>query len=152
MYPPKLTRMIQGKDADMWLDNLKDLKKTKGMTAKQIADKANLPERTVARIFSGDTPNPYIDTLHRIVKALGGSLDGILADTKAVVGGETLAALQEDIGVVEAERDLIIAEKALLTDKVTSLTAEVELLKMQLKHKEELLALHNYYNKLLPKE
>lgn len=136
----------------MWLDNLKDLKKTKGMTAKQIADKSNLPERTVARIFSGDTPNPYIDTLHRIVKALGGSLDGILADTKAVVGGETLATLQEDIGVVEAERDLIIAEKALLTDKVTALTAEVELLRMQLKHKEELLALHNYYNKLLPKE
>jgi hypothetical protein len=32
------------------------------------------------------------------------------------------------------------------------LTAEVELLRMQLKHKEELLALHNYYNKLLPKE
>lgn len=136
----------------MWLDNLKDLKNTKVMTTKQIADKANLPERTVARIFSGDTPNPYIDTLHRIVKALGGSLDGILADTKAVVGGETLATLQEDIGVVEAERDLIIAEKALLTDKVTALTAEVELLRMQLKHKEELLALHNYYNKLLPKE
>lgn len=136
----------------MWLDNLKELKKAKGMTAKQIAEATKLPERTVTRIFSGDTDSPYVDTLHRIVTVLGGSLDAILADTKAVVGGETLATLQENVGVVEAERDLIVAENAVLKDKVATLTAELDLLRMQLQHKEELLALHNYYNKLLPKE
>lgn len=48
----------------MWLDNLKELKKRTGMSTKQIADKTNLPERTVTRIFGGDTDNPYVDTLH----------------------------------------------------------------------------------------
>ena len=132
----------------MWLDNIKELKKKKGMSVKQIAEMTNLPERTVNRIFSGDTDNPYVDTLHRIVTVLGGSLDDILADTKMVVGEKNLATLQESVDTVTAERDLITAENAILKDKVTALTAENEMLKMKLMYKEELLALHNYYNKL----
>ena len=134
----------------MWLENLKELKKQTGMSAKQIADKTKLPERTVNRIFSGDTDNPYVDTLHRIVTVLGGSLDDILADTKVVVATESFVEVKETANVMEAERDLITAENAILKDKVATLTAELELVKMQLKHKEELLALHNYYNKLNP--
>jgi transcriptional regulator with XRE-family HTH domain len=134
----------------MWLDNIKELKKAKGMSTKQIAEATKLPERTVTRIFSGDTDNPYVDTLHRIVTVLGGSLDDILADTKVVVGDANLVTLQENVDVVTAERDLIIAENAILKDKVATLTAENDMLKMQLKHKEEIIALHNYYNKLLP--
>ena len=134
----------------MWLDNLKELKKKTGMSAKQIADKTKLPERTVNRIFSGDTDNPYVDTLHRIVTVLGGSLDDILADTKVVVATESLVEVKENANVIEAERDLYIAENAILKDKVATLTAENDMLKMQLKHKEEIIALHNYYNKLKP--
>lgn len=134
----------------MWLDNIKELKKAKGMSTKQIADATKLPERTVTRIFSGDTDNPYVDTLHRIVTVLGGSLDDILADTKVVVGDANLVTLQENVDVVTAERDLITAENAILKDKVATLTAENDMLKMQLKHKEEIIALHNYYNKLIP--
>lgn len=133
----------------MWLDNIKELKKAKGMSVKQIAEKTNLPERTVNRIFSGDTDNPYVDTLHRIVTVLGGSLDDILADTKMVVGDQNLVTLQENVDVVTAERDLIIAENAMLKDKVSALTSENELLKLKLLHKDELLALHNYYNNKL---
>lgn len=132
----------------MWLDNIKELKKKKGMTAKQIAEATRLPERTVTRIFSGDTPNPYVDTLHRIVSVLGGSLDDILADTKVVVGEASLIELKENVDVATAERDLVTAENAILKDKVATLTAENDLLKMQLKHKEEIIALHNYYIKL----
>lgn len=132
----------------MWLDNIKELKKAKGMSTKQIAEKTNLPERTVNRIFSGDTDNPYVDTLHRIVTVLGGSLDDILADTKMVVGEKNLVTLQENVDVITAERDLLKAENTILKDKVTALTAENDLLKLQLTHKDEIIALHNYYNKL----
>ena len=132
----------------MWLDNIKELKNKTGMSVKQIAEKTNLPERTISRIFSGDTDNPYVDTLHRIVTVLGGSLDDILADTKVVVGDKNLAILQENVDAITAERDLIVAENAILKDKVTTLTNEIEILKMQLMHKEEIIALHNYYNKI----
>jgi transcriptional regulator with XRE-family HTH domain len=148
LYHPTHRQNLHHGGHNMWLDNIKALKKEKGMSVKQISEKTNLPERTVNRIFSGETENPYVDTLHRIVTVLGGSLDDILADTKMVVGDKNLATLQENVDTVTAERDLIIAENAMLKEKVTALTSENELLKMQLMHKDELLALHNYYNKI----
>lgn len=143
----------------MWLDNLKEIKKEKNMSTKLLAEGANLPEKTVVRILSGRTANPYIDTLDRLATALGCNISDILAGTKAVVGDASLSDLQENVETVtaeketvEAEKDLVLAENAILKDKVTALTSEVELLKMQLRHKEELLALHNYYNKISQKE
>ena len=125
----------------MWLDNLKDLKKKTGMSTKQIADMTNLPERTVSRIFSGDTDNPYVDTLRRIVSVLGGSLDDIFTECKTVVANTSLIALQADY-------DKIAAENVALKDKVVTLEAELDRLRLTLEHKEEIIALHNYYNKI----
>ena len=132
----------------MWLDNLKELKKSKGMTLTQIADATKIPESTIKRIFSGDTTDPYVTTIHRIVITLGGSLDNILADTNAVLAPESIVEVKENADVVEAERDLILVENEMLKTKVASMTTEIELLKKELQHKEELLALHNYYNKI----
>ena len=136
----------------MWLDNLKELKKAKGMTAKQISEITKIPESTIKRIFSGDTPDPYVSTIHRIVVALGGSLDHILADTNAVLSTESLVAVKENANVVEAERDLIIAENAILKTENAALTAKIAMLERDIQHKDELLALHNYYKKLIAKE
>lgn len=161
-YPtlsPRTDKDDTGKDINMWLDKLKELKKEKGMSVKQIAEKTNLPERTVNRVFSGDTDNPYVDTLHRIVSALGGSLDDILTDTKVVVGGTDLVTLQGEVDRLTSETErlggelvLVNAEYAVLKDKVVTLTAENDILRLKLEHKEELLALHNYYMKLKPNE
>ena len=115
------------------------------MTTKQIAEKTNLPERTVARIFSGETENPYVDTLLRIVAILGGSLDELFAESKIVVGNHNLAALQEELDALKAEMGIISAENAVLKDKVATLSAENDLLRLRLEHKEEIISLHNYY-------
>lgn len=134
----------------MWLDNLKELKKRTGMSSKQIAEKTNLPERTVVRIFSGDTDNPYVDTLHRIVSVLGGSLDDILADTKVVVSNTNLIALQAEHDQLLNDFTQLQAENVMLKDKVVALEAENDRLRLTLAHKEEIISLHNYYNKLKP--
>ena len=132
----------------MWLDNLKELKKSKGMTLTQIADATKLPESTIKRIFSGETTDPYVTTIHRIVIALGGSLDHILAETNAVLSPETIVEVKEVAEVVEAERDLVLAELEVLRAKTAAQETEIQLLKERLQHKEELLAVHNYYLKL----
>ena len=132
----------------MWLENLKELKKKSGMNCKQIASGTLMSERTVVRIFSGETPNPTITTLLPIIKFLGGSSSEIFSDTTAVVGDANLAALQEELNAVTAERDLAVTKLNIAEDKVATLTAENDLLKMQLMHKEELLAVHNYYIKM----
>lgn len=133
----------------MWLDNLKELKKKTGMSVKQIADKTKLPERTVNRIFSGETDHPYADTLDIIVKALGYDLGDIFADTGVIVATEQLVEIKESVDVVEAQRDLTLAENEMLKAKNAALTTEVELLKKELQHKDEILALHNYYKSVI---
>lgn len=132
----------------MWLDNLKEFKKKKGLSSKQIAERSNLPERTVVRIFSGDTPNPYVDTLHRIAVVLDTSLDELFGDTKAVVGTQNLATLQSEVDELTAELDMLRAESSVKDTKLGALQAENDILRMKLEHKDELLALHNYYNNL----
>lgn len=141
----------------MWLENLKELKKRTGMSSKQIAERTSLPERTVNRIFSGDTDSPYVDTLHRIVTVLGGSLDDILADTKVVVATESLVEAKENANVAEAERDIAAAENEFLKEQVTTLTAEnavlrdrVEVLRNKVDElKDEIIATHKHYIKLM---
>lgn len=134
----------------MWLDNLKELKRAKGMSSKQIAEATNLPERTVTRIFSGDTPNPYVDTLYRIVAVLDGSLDDVLADSKTVVGNANLATLQTEVDRLTVELERSQAELAALKDNIGALSADNDRLRLTLAHKEEIIALHDYYNKRKP--
>ena len=131
----------------MWLDNLKELKKKTGMTTKQIVEKTRLPERTVCRIFGGETDHPYADTLDLIVKALGYDLGDIFADTKVVVANDDLVEIKEVAEIVEAEKDLALAELEMLRTKCAAQEMEITLLKKDVQHKDELLALHNYYIK-----
>lgn len=124
----------------MWLDNLKNLKKAAGMSAKQIAEATNLPERTVTRIFSGDTENPYMDTLRRIVDVLGGSLDDLFVESKVRVANTDLIALQAEYDALSSEASNLRAENVRLNDKLALLEAELDHLRLTLAHKEENLA------------
>lgn len=124
----------------MWLDNLKELKKQSGMSAKQIAEKTNLPERTVSRIFSGDTENPYMDTLRRIVDVLGGSLDDLFVESKVRVANTDLIALQTEYDKLSSEASDLRAENVRLKDENASLKADLDRLRLTLEHKEEVLA------------
>ena len=137
----------------MWLDRLKELKKEKGITTKQIAERTKLPEKTISRILSGETDNPYVDTLQRIVTALGCSLDDILADTNVVVATETLAEVKENASVTEAELAVITQENIGLKAEISALAHEMEMLRKELqhkdeliKHKDEILEWHRFYN------
>ena len=129
----------------MWLENLKELKKKTGMSVKQIAEKSKLPERTVARIISGETDHPRIDTIGLIVDAMGCTLRDIFADTNVIVATETLVEVKEVAEVVEAERDEVTIKNEMLDAKITALNMEIELLKNDLQHKEELLSVHKQY-------
>jgi transcriptional regulator with XRE-family HTH domain len=132
----------------MWLDNLKELKKQSGMSAKQIAEKTNLPERTVSRIFSGDTENPYMDTLRRIVDVLGGSLDDIFVESRVRVANTDLIALQAEYDKLQAELATLQAENVSLKEKNVALEVENDRLRLTLEHKEEIVSLQKEIIKL----
>ena len=129
----------------MWLENLKELKKSKGMTTKQIANATNIPESTLKRIFSGDTDNPYVDTIRRIAIALGSSLDEVFAETRLIVATETLAEVKENAVAIETELEALRA-------KVIAQETEILLLKKELKHKDEIFEIIKYFAENKPKE
>lgn len=67
-----------------FLERIRALKDKSGLTTKQIAEKCNIPESTVTRIFSGKTPNPTIITVMAMTKAMGGSAADIFDDDAQV--------------------------------------------------------------------
>nr|DAD83717.1 MAG TPA: helix-turn-helix domain protein [Myoviridae sp. ctI7W9] len=59
------------------------------MTAQQIADKSGVPVATVNRVLQGLTENPGFDTVYKIVKAMGGSLNDLDEDKVGEMEGLT---------------------------------------------------------------
>ena len=133
----------------MWTDKVRELTEKSGIPIKEIAERAMISEKTIDRMLDGKAKTIYADTLDRWCTAIGVSMADIFADSKAVIGTENLATLQNKVEIKSAEMEMLTAENKILQDKVVALTAEVDLLKMQLAHKEEIIRLHNYYNKLL---
>ena len=127
----------------MWLENLKELKKKSGMSSKQIADATKIPESTVKRIFSGDTENPLMDTLRRIVDVLGGSLDDLFAESTVRVSNANLTSLQAEYDKLAAETSSLRADNVSLRHKLELFEAEIEHLRATLAHKEEIVSLQD---------
>lgn len=60
------------------IEELRQLTKQSHMTNQQIAEKSNLPESTVARIFSGKTPNPTVATVVAMTRAMGWAPEDVM--------------------------------------------------------------------------
>lgn len=134
----------------MWVENIQELKRRSGMTVKQIAEASQIPEGTVKRIINGEN-EPSAFNLFRVVRAMGGSLDDILADTNAIIAPPSLVEVKEAVETVEAEKEVAVAKNDILESKIVALEKENALLKMELQHKDELLAVHNYYIGIMKK-
>lgn len=137
-----------------------------GYTNKYIAEKVAHSEKTVARFFSGETKEPDIVLFYEIAAVLDLSVDALFAGYKAPMGSNILTTLQEEVDRLTAETERLTselafasAEIAVLKDKGTSLIAERDLLRLKLEHKDEIIlhkdkiiALHDYCNKLRSNE
>lgn len=142
----------------MWLDNLKEIKKKSGMTTKQIAEKSRIPERTINRIFGGESDHPYADTLDLIVKAMGNyDLGDIFTDTNVVIATEAIVEVKETVEELEAEQDSLLSDNQKLQAALIAKDTEIQVLRDELarresQHKDELLELVKYFTKIKPSE
>ena len=134
----------------MWRERIIEAKKELGISSKTMSERTmHIPERTITRLLNGETNNPYVDTVLEIGASVGLSPQEIFSETNLVLGNKDLATLQADLDMVNAEKDILVTENKILNDKIVALTAELDLLKNELKHKEEIINLHNFYNKAL---
>lgn len=138
----------------MWLDNLKEIKKKSGMTTKQISEKSKIPERTINRIFAGESDHPYADTLDLIVKAMGDyDLGDIFADTNVVIATESIVEVKEAVEELTAEQDNLLADNTRLEKDLIAKDTEIqnlrdELARRESQHKDELIELVKYFTKI----
>ena len=64
-------------------ENIKKYRKLAGISQDQLSKKADLAFHTIAKIEAGSTPNPTIETVAKIAKALEVSVDDLLNKSKA---------------------------------------------------------------------
>lgn len=131
----------------MWLERIKEAKEAQGISSKDMADRTHTPKETITRILNGKTKNPYITTVLEMGEAVGLSPWELFSETGLVLGSANLKALQEELEAIKAQLELVRIACGIEETKNAALTAEIELLKKELQHKEELLAVHNYYIK-----
>lgn len=142
-------------EQEQWRNNLKELRNRTGMSYKQIADKENLSEKSVCRVFTGEAKNPGVDMVRRIIHALGGTWGEIFAESGAVIGGQDLATLQAEVtrlteanALLESSLNIANLDLVVQKDKITTLENEIKILCLKLEYEEKIIALHDYYNKL----
>lgn len=143
-------------DQEQWRNNLKELRNRAGMSYKQIADKENLSEKSVCRVFTGEAKNPGVDMVRRIIHALGGTWGEIFAESGAVIGGQDLATLQAEVtrlteenALLESSLNIANLDLTVQKEKVVALENEIKMLNLRLEYEEKIIALHDYYNKLI---
>lgn len=116
----------------MWRDRILAAQKEKGVSIRFMAEYARMSEKTVTRILNGKTQTPYVGNVIELGASVGLSPQEIFSETGVVVGNQGLAALQ-------AELDKFRADNARLVAREKELTAENDMLRLKLEHKEEIL-------------
>jgi transcriptional regulator with XRE-family HTH domain len=139
----------------MWLERIKEIKKAKSITPKMIADAENMSVRSVERVLNGETPNPGVDTIRRIIHAIGSTWSEIFAESGAVIGGQDLATATAEVARLTEENEKLTSllqianiDLTVSKEKTAALEAEIKLLNLKLEYEEKINRIHNYYNKI----
>lgn len=124
----------------MYRDKLEEVRKEKNISYKEWSEMSDVSVDTIKRIIKPENPlkdSPKVNTLEDLCKPLGVEVWEIF-----YLGDRSFVSLQAEIAVLKSERDALVAENAVLKDKVESLRDKVDSLK------DDIIATHNYYNKL----
>lgn len=121
----------------MYRDRLEEIRKEKGISNKKWSEESGVSIDTISRIVHPENPDkdsPRVNTLEDLCEALGVELWEIF-----YMGDHSFVALQAKLATLEAERDALLAENAVLKDRVNSLEDKIDTLKDDLidmlKHK-----------------
>lgn len=153
-YHIKMTVLSYRKDKNMWRERIIEAKKAQGISTKTMSERTggHLPERTITRILNGETEFPRVDTILEMGQCVGLSAQEIFAETNSVVGDHDIAVMQVQLEAQLADKELCDKEVKALEDEIVALkatigalTAENDILKLKLDHKDEIIRLHNRY-------
>lgn len=131
----------------MFRDRINEEKKRLNISAKSMAlkSKLHIPEETISRVLSGKTSDPGISTVLDLGEAVGLAPYELFMDATLAAEFRAFLELKSKIEETKAERIRIVAENESLKTTNTALTNRITFLEMELKHKDEIISLHNSY-------
>ena len=110
----------------MYRDKLEEFRKERNITNKRWAEESGVSIDTINRIIHPENPekdSPRVSTLEDVCKPLGVELWEIF-----YLGDRSLVSMQAEINSLKAERDALVAENAVLKDKIENLSGKVDTL------------------------
>lgn len=135
----------------MYRRKLEEVRKEKGYTNKRWSEESGVSIDTITRVVHPENPekdSPRVNTLEDLCKPLGVELWEIF-----YLGDHSLVALQAEIDKLKDERDALIAENGALKNTVETQQKKIECLRDKVDFlKDDIIATHNYYNKLKSKD
>lgn len=136
----------------MFRERILEEKKRLNLSARTMSDtsRLHLPEETISRVLSGKTADPGISTVLDLAESVGLKPYEVFMDATLAAEFKAFLELKSRSEETEAERVRIVAENESLKSTNAGLIDRIRALEMTLEHKEEIIALHNYYNKLKP--
>lgn len=134
----------------MFRERILEEKKRLNLSTRTMADtsRLHLPEETISRVLSGKTADPGIHTALDIAETVGLKPYEMFMDAKLASEFKAFLELKSRSEETESDRIRIIAENENLKVTNAGLVDRIRVLEMQLSHKEEIIAIHNHYNKL----
>lgn len=141
-------------DKELWRIKLRELRSKTNKSYKTIAEEENTSEKSVARVFTGESKNPGVDLVRRIIHSLGGTWSDVFAESNAVIGVQDLATsqaevtkLSDEVALLTSKLNILTIDNTMLKDKVTALENENKILALKLEYEEKIIAVHDFYNK-----
>lgn len=77
-------------------DSLNALKTKAGVTCAEWSNLSTVPEATIRKVLSGESPDPRFDTIFKLVSSVGGSMDDVVgAKKEAEIENNAVLVLKE---------------------------------------------------------
>lgn len=77
-------------------DSLKALQTKAGVTCAEWSNLSTVPETTIRKVLSGESPDPRFDTIFKLVSSVGGSMDDVVgAKKEAEIENNAVLVLKE---------------------------------------------------------
>ena len=135
----------------MYCQRLEELRKAKGMSHKQWSIESGVSIDTIQRITHPEHPDKdstKINTLEELCKPLGVELWELFynGDNNIVSLRAERDALADENEKLRADNEKLQVEKENSNIALCALRSENEILHIKLAHKDEIIAIHNYYN------
>ena len=133
----------------MFRERILEEKERLNLSAKTMSytSQLHLPEETIRRVLSGKTTDPGIKTVLDLAETVGLKPYEAFMDATLASEFKTFLELRSRSEETETERIKILAEIDNLRTTNAGLVDRIRVLEMQLEHKNEIIALHNFYNK-----